>query len=128
VRQFRRQRFVLDHLAKPPIKSGDLKPWTSGIQALAESPNVMCKLSGMVTEADWQHWQPEHLTPILDVAFKCFGPQRLMIGSDWPVCSVAAPYSRAMRVVKDYLAGFSAADREAVLGGNAQRFWKLSGG
>ena len=108
VRQFPRQRFVLDHLAKPPISSGILQPWTRGIEELAAFPNVMCKLSGMVTEADWQHWKPEHMAPYLDVAFKCFGPKRLMIGSDWPVCAVAAPYSRAMSVVKDYLAGYSA--------------------
>src|SRR6185312_3020975 len=125
VRQFPRQRFVLDHLAKPPISSGELQPWTRGIEEVAALPNVMCKLSGMVTEADWQRWKPEHMTPYLDVAFKCFGPTRLMIGSDWPVCAVAAPYSGAMSVVKDYLAGFSVADLEAVLGGNAQRFWKL---
>ncbi len=125
VRQFPRQRFVLDHLAKPRIKDGSLQPWTRGIEELATFPNVMCKLSGMVTEADWQHWKPEHMEPYLDVAFKCFGPQRLMIGSDWPVCAVAAPYSRAMSVVKDYLIRFSVADQEAVLGGNAQRFWKL---
>jgi L-fuconolactonase len=125
VRQFPRQRFVLDHLAKPPIKDGSLQPWARGVEELAAFPNVMCKLSGMVTEADRQHWRPEHMAPYLDVAFKCFGPERLMIGSDWPVCSVAAPYSRAMSVVKDYLARCSAADQEAVLGGNAQRFWKL---
>jgi len=125
VRQFPRQRFVLDHLAKPPIKSGGLQPWAHGIEELAAFPSVTCKLSGMVTEADWRHWKPEHMKPYLDVAFKCFGPQRLMIGSDWPVCAVAAPYSRAMSVAKDYLARFSAADQEAVLGGNAQRFWKL---
>jgi L-fuconolactonase len=125
VRQFPRQRFVLDHLAKPPIKSGALQPWTRGLQELAAFPNVMCKLSGMVTEADWPNWKPEHLKPCLDVAVECFGPQRLMFGSDWPVCNVAAPYSRVMSVVKDYLARFSVADREAVMGGNAQRFWKL---
>jgi L-fuconolactonase len=125
VRQFPRQRFVLDHLAKPPIRSGGLQPWTRGIEELSQFPNVMCKLSGMVTEADWRHWKPEHMTPYVDVAFKSFGPQRLMIGSDWPVCNVAAPYSHAMSVVEDYLAHFPATDQEAVLGGNAQQFWKL---
>jgi L-fuconolactonase len=79
----------------------------------------------MLTEADWQHWKPEHMAPYLDVAFKCFGPERLMIGSDWPVCSVAAHYSRAMSVVKDYLARCSAVEQEAVLGANAQRFSRL---
>jgi L-fuconolactonase len=125
VRQFPRQRFVLDHLAKPPIRSGALQPWTRGIQELAEFPTVICKLSGMVTEADWRNWKPEDLKPYLDVAVECFGPQRLMIGSDWPVCNVAAPYSRVMSVVKDYLTCFSLADQASVLGGNAQRFWKL---
>ena len=125
VRQFPRQRFVLDHLAKPPIKSGSLHPWTDGIRRLAAFPNVFCKLSGMVTEADWQRWQPRQTTPYLDVAFECFGPERLMIGSDWPVCTVAASYARAMQVVKDYLGRHTEQVREAVLGGNAQRFWKL---
>jgi len=125
VRKFPRQRFVLDHIAKPPIQSGGLQPWTNGLRQLAAFPNVMCKLSGMVTEADWHHWKPEHLAPYLDLVFECFGPQRLMIGSDWPVCAVAAPYSRVMAVVQDYLADYSASDRAAVLGGNALRFWKL---
>ena len=125
VRRFPRQRFVLDHLAKPPIKNGALEPWTRGIRELAEFPNVLCKLSGMVTEADWRQWKPEHMAPYLDVAFECFGPQRLMIGSDWPVCTVASPYDRAMDVVKDYLASYPAAEQVAVLGENARRFWKL---
>jgi L-fucono-1,5-lactonase len=125
VRQFPRQRFVLDHLAKPPIKSGNLHPWTRRIRELAAFPNVFCKLSGLVTEADWQHWKSEDMAPYLDVAFESFGPQRLMIGSDWPVCTVAATYGGAMGVVKDYLARHPVPVREAVLGGNAQRFWKL---
>jgi L-fuconolactonase len=126
VRQFPRQRFVLDHLAKPPIKSGSLDPWTDGIQKLAAFPNVSCKLSGMVTEADWHHWKPEDMAPYLDVAFESFGPQRLMIGSDWPVCTVAASYARAIAVVKDYLGRHSVQVWEAVMGENAQRFWKLT--
>ena len=89
-------------------------------------PNVYCKLSGLVTEADWQAWKPEHLTPYLDVAFECFGADRLMIGSDWPVCTVAASYSRVIDVVKQYLSRTSPEVREKVLGGNAQRFYKLS--
>jgi L-fuconolactonase len=125
VRQFPRQRFVLDHLAKPPIKSGSLHPWADGIRELASFPNVFCKLSGMVTEADWRRWKPEDMVPYLDVAFECFGSERLMIGSDWPVCIVAASYSGAMDVVKDYLARFPAQVQEAVLGENAQRFWRL---
>jgi L-fuconolactonase len=125
VQRFPRQRFVLDHMAKPPIKSGSLNPWTEGIRKLAAFPNVFCKLSGLVTEADWSHWKPEHMAPYLDVAFEAFGTQRLMIGSDWPVCTVAASYGRAMGIVRDYLGRLSTEAREAVLGGNAQRFWKL---
>ncbi len=125
VERLPRHRFVLDHLAKPPIKRGELADWERGIRKLASFPNVYCKLSGLVTEADWHNWKPNDIKPCLDVAFDCFGPRRLMIGSDWPVCTVAASYSRTMAVVKDYLAGHSAAVRDAVLGGNAQRFWKL---
>ena len=87
VEQLPRQRFVLDHLAKPPIKSGELAVWERGIRKLASFPNVYCKLSGLVTEADWRNWKPKDIKPCLDVAFDCFGPRRLMIGSDWPVCT-----------------------------------------
>lgn len=125
VQRFPRQRFVLDHMAKPPVKSGSLHPWTEDIRKLAAFPNVFCKLSGLVTEADWSHWKPEHMARYLDVAFEAFGSQRLMIGSDWPVCTVAASYGRTMGLVKDYLGRLSTEAREAVLGGNAQRFWRL---
>jgi len=125
VRQFPRQRFVLDHLAKPPIKSGSLQPWERGIRELADFPNVLCKLSGLVTEADWQQWKPEHIAPYLDVAFECFGAERLMIGSDWPVCTAAASYARAMGVVEDHIGRQSIQAKDSILGGNAQRFWKL---
>lgn len=127
VQRFPRQRFVLDHLAKPPIKAGQIDFWAKGIRALAASPNVFCKLSGLVTEADWQHWKPEHITPYLDVAFESFGPERLMIGSDWPVCLVAASYARAVQLVKDYIRPLSPQSQAAVLGGNAARFWRLKG-
>jgi L-fuconolactonase len=125
VERFRRQRFVLDHLAKPPIKCGELAAWERGIRKLASFSNVNCKLSGLVTRADWRKWNLEHIKPCLDVALECFGTSRLMIGSDWPVCTLAASYSRTMGVVKDYLAKRPAHERDAVLGGNAQRFWKL---
>ncbi len=120
-----RQRFVLDHLAKPPIKSGAIDVWARGIRELAAFPNVYCKVSGLVTEADWQAWKPEDLRPYLDAAFECFGPSRLMIGSDWPVCTVAAPYSRVMNLVKDYVGKYAAKERDAVLGENAATFWRL---
>ena len=125
VARFPRQRFVLDHMAKPPIKSGALDAWALGIRELAGFPNVYCKVSGLVTEADWQAWKPADLRPYLDVTFECFGPSRLMIGSDWPVCTVAAPYERVMNVVKDYLGKYTASERDAVLGRNAEAFWRL---
>jgi len=125
VARFPRQRFVLDHMAKPPIKSGALDVWARGMREIAAFPNVSCKVSGLVTEADWQAWKPADLRPYLDVAFECFGASRLMIGSDWPVCAVAAPYARVMNVVKDYLGKYTASERDAVLGGNAAAFWRL---
>jgi len=125
VERFPRQRFVLDHLAKPPIRDREMESWAAGIRALAAFSNVFCKLSGLVTEAHWRNWKPEDITPYLDVAFEAFGPSRLMIGSDWPVCLVAGPYSRTMNLVRDYIQQHSLEAREAVLGGNAQRFWQL---
>ena len=125
VERFPKQRFVLDHLAKPAIKSREIETWAAGIRRLAPFPNVFCKLSGLVTEADWQRWKPEDITPYLDIAFEAFGASRLMIGSDWPVCLVAGSYSRAMDVVQDYLKRHPPDIREAVLGENARRFWKL---
>lgn len=125
VERFQRQRFVLDHLAKPPIKSGEIKLWAEGIRRLAAFPNVFCKLSGLVTEGDWERWTPEQVRPYLDVAFGSFGPERLMIGSDWPVCLVASSYTRVIELVKSYLDRYSSEVREAVMGGNAERFWRL---
>lgn len=125
VKQFPRQRFVLDHLAKPNVKTGEIASWAAGIRRLAEFPNVFCKLSGLVTEADWKSWKPEQITPYFSVAFEAFGPERLMIGSDWPVCLVAGTYGRVMDLVKTYLSQCSSEVQEGVLGGNAQRFWKL---
>jgi L-fuconolactonase len=127
VESFPRQRFVLDHLAKPEIRRGEIRAWEPDLRALAALPNVHAKLSGLVTEADWRGWPPEQIRPYLDVAFDCFGPERLMIGSDWPVCTLAAGYRRAMGVVMDYLKDRSQAEQDAVLGGNAQRFWRLEG-
>jgi L-fuconolactonase len=125
VSRFPRQRFVLDHLAKPPIKSGAVDAWVRGLQKLASFPNVYAKLSGLVTEADWQACKQSDIRPYLDVAFECFGPNRLMIGSDWPVCTLAASYEQAVNLVKDYLSKRAPAERETVLGDNATNFWRL---
>jgi L-fuconolactonase len=123
--RFPEQRFVLDHLAKPDVRQGEIRGWQEGLQRLAACPNVWCKLSGLVTEADWGAWTPAQLRPYLDVAFECFGADRLMIGSDWPVCTLAADYARAMAVVVEYVADRPSTERDAVLGGNAARFWNL---
>lgn len=128
VSMFERQRFVLDHLGKPNIRGGEIREWERGLRGIARFPNVFCKLSGLVTEADWRHWSPAQMRPYLDVAFDCFGADRLMIGSDWPVCTVAAEYGRAMAIVIDYVSHRPAAERDAVLGGNARRFWNLNVG
>jgi L-fuconolactonase len=122
---FPRMRFVLDHLAKPEIKNGEIDGWRRDLQAIARFPNVFAKLSGLVTEADRRRWRPAQIAPYLEVAFECFGADRLMIGSDWPVCTVAADYATTVGVVVDYVSRLSAAEREAVLGGNARRFWRL---
>jgi L-fuconolactonase len=125
VKQLPQQRFVLDHLAKPLIKHGEMEPWCTDLRRLAEFPNVYCKLSGMVTEADWEAWTAEQIAPYIEVALECFGAERLMVGSDWPVCTVAGSYSRTMNVVLDFLKGHPDAERDAVLGGTAANFWRL---
>jgi L-fuconolactonase len=119
------QRFVLDHLGKPRMKERVLEPWATAIRELARRPNVFCKLSGLVTEADWRHWGPEDLRPYLDVAFETFGPDRLMWGSDWPVCLVAAPYERVLETIVEYASALSEREREALFGKNAERFYGL---
>lgn len=118
-------RLVLDHLAKPEIRNGSIEDWARDLRALAARPNVSCKLSGMVTEADWRAWTPRQLRPYLDVAFEAFGADRLLIGSDWPVCTVAASYLRTMDVVLDYLHLHPSSVQDAVLGGNACRVYRL---
>jgi L-fuconolactonase len=120
-----RQRFVLDHLAKPDIAHGGLADWEPRLRRLADRPNVLAKLSGLVTEADWATWTPETLRPYLDVAWDAFGPERLMAGSDWPVSTVAGSYERVVGTVAAYLSSRPAREREAVLGDNAARFWNL---
>ena len=126
VARFPDQRFVLDHLAKPNIRGRERQPWDEDIRALAAHRNVYAKLSGLITEAHWKAWTPDELRPYLDVAFDAFGWERLIVGSDWPVCLVAGDYRRTMDVVLEYMAARPAHERDAVLGGNAQRFWRLT--
>lgn len=125
VQKFPEQRFVLDHLAKPFIKAQTIEPWATHMRELARFPNVFCKLSGMVTEANWTSWRPEHFQPYLETVLGVFGPDRLMIGSDWPVCKVAGSYGKVMALVIDFLEQHAAGALEKILGGNAQRFWRL---
>jgi len=125
VRLFPQQRFVLDHMAKPLIRDGILQPWEQNIRALAAHSNLYCKLSGLVTEANLNRWHTSDFRPYLDVVFDAFGPGRLMLGSDWPVCTLAGSYTRVINIVLDYLAGFDQKDRRAVLGLNAIEFYGL---
>ncbi len=126
VKQFSdKQTFVIDHIAKPLIKDGIVSPWKEDIAALATFPNVYCKLSGMVTEADWNAWKPENIRPYLDVVMEAFGPERILIGSDWPVCLVAGKYSDVMQVVIDYISTFTEKEQALMLGGNAAKAYKI---
>lgn len=125
VERFPDQKFVLDHIAKPPIKTGDITPWKENICNLAKNSQVLCKLSGLVTEADWKEWKVSDIVPYLDVVFDAFGPERLMFGSDWPVCLVAADYDQVWEIIKKYIAQFRKDDQEKILGINALKFYNL---
>jgi len=123
VDEFEDQLFVLDHIAKPEIRDHVVSGWSEDVARLAERPNVFCKLSGLVTEADWTNWQPSDFRPYLDVVLGAFGAERLMIGSDWPVCTLAADYGAAMRLVIEYVGALSADERAGILGDNCARFY-----
>lgn len=122
-RRFPEQRFVLDHLAKPLIRDGTISPWREQIRELAASPNVWCKVSGMITEADPANWKPLDFKPYLDVVFEAFGEGRLMFGSDWPVCLLAGSYEQAHELVNVYVRSMSGEARGRLFGGNAARFY-----
>jgi L-fuconolactonase len=116
--------FVVDHLSKPPIASGELEPWATHIRALAAHENVACKLSGMVTEADWARWTVDDLRPYVEVVLEAFGPERLMFGSDWPVCTLAASYAEVVAVAEALV---PLGDRPAVFGETCRRIYTLDG-
>jgi L-fuconolactonase len=120
------QPFVLDHIAKPPIREGRLDPWRGQIQKLAALPNVCCKVSGLMTEADWQRWQPRHFRPYLEVVFEAFGPDRVMFGSDWPVALLAGTYEQAFELAREYVHPLGAETESKFFGGNAANFYHLS--
>lgn len=126
VRQFPEQQFVLDHLAKPAIAEGLIEPWARDLRELARSGNVACKVSGMVTEARWKDWRAEDFHPYLDVALNAFGPERLMIGSDWPVCTLSREYESAMNIVMGYVERLTPAESAAILGGCCARVYGLN--
>jgi len=125
VQQFPRQPFVIDHVAKPYIKDGLIDEWKKGMAALAEHPNVYCKISGMVTEADMRRWKQKDFEPYLDIATALFGTGRIMYGSDWPVCLAAGSYESVFAIVKNYFAAFSADEQQSFFGGNAAAFYHL---
>ncbi|QMU73850.1 amidohydrolase family protein [Streptacidiphilus sp. P02-A3a] len=118
--------FVLDHLAKPPIATGELRPWAERITALAALPNTVCKLSGLVTEADWSGcWSSADLRPYADTVLRAFGPERLMFGSDWPVCTLAADYPQVLDIARELTSALGPDERAAVFGGTAVRTYGL---
>jgi L-fuconolactonase len=118
-------RFVLDHAAKPPIASGAIEPWAGEIKALAESPNVTCKLSGLVTEADWTDWDVPRIAPYADHVLSCFGPERVMFGSDWPVCELAASYGEVVELAKTLTASLTQEERTHLFTTTAQTTYRL---
>lgn len=125
VAAFPNQKFVIDHIAKPYIKARTLDGWKQDMQAIAQLPNVSCKISGMVTEADWKKWRSSNFTPYLDVVVEAFGTKRILYGSDWPVCLVAASYSKMKAIVDQYFDSFSNSEKHAFYGGNAIKFYDL---
>jgi L-fuconolactonase len=125
VAEFPGQKFVVDHLAKPCIKVQAIDGWKQDMEELARYQNVHCKVSGMLTEADWYGWTTADFTPYFDVVFNAFGTQRLMYGSDWPVCMLAGGYNRAMEILQIYLSRFSQQEQDMFFGGNAVSFYNL---
>jgi L-fuconolactonase len=123
--KFPLQTFVLDHLAKPYIKDGILQPWKQHIQVLAEQENVYCKLSGLVTEAHWQKWSKDQFLPYLEVALNAFGPDRLLFGSDWPVCLLACNYTEGLALISEFIHSCSPGDRQKMMGKNAVAAYQL---
>jgi L-fuconolactonase len=119
------QVFVVDHIAKPRIREGAISPWRENLEELAKRPNVFCKLSGMVTEADWRSWTISQLRPYAEAALEIFGPPRLMFGSDWPVVLVAAEYNRWVQTVRAMISGLSESEQARILGGTAMEAYRL---
>lgn len=125
VKKFPNQKFVLDHMAKPYIKDGFFEGWAILMTELAKYDNVSCKISGLITEADYHHWTPAQIHPYMELILSVFGPYRCMYGSDWPVCLVAGNYSQVMQLTTNYIATLSTAEQAAIMGENAVQFYDL---
>ncbi|HTM91364.1 MAG TPA: amidohydrolase family protein [Flavisolibacter sp.] len=126
VKEFPEQKFVIDHLAKPYIKDGKIEEWKKDMEAISSFNNVYCKISGMVTEADWKKWKTQDFFPYLDIIVNSFGTDRIMYGSDWPVCLVASSYTQALNILKEYFSSFSKDEQDLFFGNNAAKFYNLN--
>lgn len=125
VKKFPNQKFVIDHIAKPYIKDGFFEGWAFMMREIAKHQNVYCKISGMITEADYKTWTPEQVHPYMNLVFESFGASRVMYGSDWPVCLVAGNYSQVKTLVTDFITDLSQEQQNAIMGGNAAKFYNL---
>ena len=119
------QKFILDHIAKPSIKKKGIEPWASGIKELAMNPNVFCKISGIITEADHRNWKSKEIYPYLDIVFNAFGYDRLLFGSDWPVCLLAGLYNQVINLIDEYMKNASDENKEKIFGKNAVSFYNI---
>jgi L-fuconolactonase len=125
VNSFPEQAFVIDHIAKPDIRSGDINSWKKDIQEISKAENVMCKVSGMITEADWHKWKADDLKPYLDVIFENFSTDNLMFGSDWPVCNLATNYTEVVKTIENYISQCSIMEQDKIWFENAKSFYRL---
>lgn len=125
VRRFPNQKFVIDHIAKPYLKDGFYDGWATSMKAIAEHKNVYCKLSGMTTEADYNNWTPQQIEPYMQLVLDAFGANRILFGSDWPVCLVAGNYTKTKELVTNFIAKLSSEEQAAIMGGNAVQFYNL---
>lgn len=125
VRQFPHQKFVIDHIAKPYIKDGFYDGWALMMKEIAKHQNVHCKLSGMITEADYNSWTPQQIVPYMALTLQTFGAERVMYGSDWPVCLVAGNYGQVKKLVTDFIGELSEEEQKGIMGGNALKFYDL---
>ncbi|PKA96540.1 L-fuconolactonase [Flavobacteriaceae bacterium MAR_2009_75] len=125
VKKFPNQKFVIDHMAKPYVKDGFFDGWAVLMKEIGKHENVFCKLSGMITEADYSTWTVEQLKPYINVVMQAFGSSRVMFGSDWPVCMVAGTYTHVLKIITDYISTFNAEEQNRIMGGNAIEFYNI---